>query len=398
MSYSPPRVVALMLAVVCTFVSMAAAHTTRTFESRYYTVITDTDARTADEIARYMDHVFAEYAKRLAAFKAKRDDTSTLYLFESERVYLSFLDKIGYDARNTSGVFFSRNGETGLATYVSGQQREHMLSTLRHEGFHQFAHSRIGKNLPIWVNEGLAEYFGHGIMVRGSLRVGFAPSAPLERVRLAVENDYWYSFPSLLSMTNKEWGNIVRTGGPNASLLYDQAWLMAHFLVHGESGKYAAAFEKYLKLVSDETDSLAAFKIAFGTDDPASFERAWLAWMQGIEPDAVSNAGERVVFMMHGLRTLTDLGVSVDSIAMLKDELRRRHFEIRTSSHGLERVMSSLDDTPFIPPGNRSRFEIVPAVKPGELPTLRLVGLELEVIGTWRTDPRGETSVRVSYR
>lgn len=398
---------ALLIALSC-LAPCALAEGVRTFNTRFYRVVTDTDDATANEIAHYMDRVFAEYARRLSAFEAQRDDTSTLFLFESEHAYLAFLDKVGFDASNTAGVFFSRAGETGLATFLNGQAREQMLSTLRHEGFHQFAHSRIGTDLPIWVNEGLAEYFGHGVMVGGAggrLRVGFAPAAPLERVRMAVRNDYWYAFPEMLAMTSDEWSATVRKGGPNASLLYDQAWLMTHFLAHADGGKYAAAYERYLKLVAEGTGSLAAFERAFGAADTTAFENVWLSWIDTLEPDPISTAGERVDFLMRGVRVLDDLGVRVETLPQLIEELRLREFEVHTTSHGLERVISSLDPTVFTvpaPEGARTRptFELHPAhpSDPGSLPTVRVVGLEIEVRGQWRTDPAGKPTVEIEYR
>jgi len=298
------------------------------------------------------------------------------------------LDKVGFDARNTGGVFFSRSGETGLATFIEGQERSRMLSTLRHEGFHQFAHARIGDTLPIWVNEGLAEYFGHGAIVRGRLRVGFAPSAPLERVRMGVENDFSYSFGEMLSMTNEQWGEIVRQGGANAGLLYDQAWLMTHFLVHGDGGRYTKAFEKYLKLVADGTDSLRAFADAFGSSDTVAFENAWIRWLEEATPDPISTAGERVEFLMRGVRFLHEQGVSISTIAELKNELRRRGFAIRSTSHGIERVTSSLDDHVFQAPKplrgrGRSSIGLIPTTNSTSLATVRITGLSLDVYGEW---------------
>lgn len=386
----------LLTLLLALFAAPAIAGPMRALQTRHYTVYTDTDDATAHEIALYMDDVFAEYASRLSAFPPKRDDRSTLYLFEAAPAYHAFLDKLGFDARHTSGVFFSRGGETGLATFVSGQPRQRMLDTLRHEGFHQFAHSRIGRNLPIWVNEGLAEYFGNGAVVNGQLRVGFAPSAPLQRVRRAVDNAYAYSFDELLSMTTRQWGEHVQAGGPNASLLYDQTWLMTHFLIHAEGGRYASAFEGYLKLVANGTDSLDAFAQAFGAGT-TDFETAWTAWLRNAEPDPVSTASERVDFLMRGIDFLDEQGVRITSVTQLKRELRRRAFAIHTSSHGIETVTSSMDEENFeAPPAPRARLELVP--QPDTPPIVRVTGLEIDVTGRWKRDPRGNRVVEIVYR
>ena len=50
--------------------------------------------------------------------------------------------------------------------------------TVQHEGFHQFAHAVIGGDIPTWLNEGLAEYFGEALFTGGRVRPRRGPPVP----------------------------------------------------------------------------------------------------------------------------------------------------------------------------------------------------------------------------
>lgn len=157
----------------------AAKGKTYTFNSRFYKVTTDLpDRKLATEIARHMDAVFAEYSSRMANFRpnpqaaVRPDQRMPLYLIHRQQDYLDLLAAFGFNAANSGGVFFRSPRGSGLATWVEGQSRLKMYYVLQHEGFHQFADARIASGLPPWVNEGLAEYFGDSLMLKGKLVAG----------------------------------------------------------------------------------------------------------------------------------------------------------------------------------------------------------------------------------
>ena len=55
--------------------------------------------------------------------------------------------------------------------------------TVQHEGFHQFAHVVIRGDLPIWVNEGLAEYFGEAVFTGDGFVSGVIPPTAMTGIR-----------------------------------------------------------------------------------------------------------------------------------------------------------------------------------------------------------------------
>ena len=237
-----------------------------TFNSRFYAVTTDlTDRKLAQDIARHMDAVYAEYSARMAGFRpnpyaaVKPDERMPLYVMNTYEDYLGLVEGFGFSAANSGGVFFRSPRGSGLATWVKGQSRLKMYYVLQHEGFHQFADARIASNLPQWVNEGLAEYFGDALMVKGRLQPGKLDRERLERMKRAVDAGAVLSFKELMTMSGQDWMERVTSGDKAASLMYDMAWSVCYSLVHG-GPKYRAALEQYLALLNRGTQPREAFE------------------------------------------------------------------------------------------------------------------------------------------
>src|SRR5687768_13152126 len=135
----------------------AAGLTTR--DTRHYRLHTDLDPDFAADLATRMDAMYDEYARRLSAFQPGNDvPRLEVYLFRTQAEYLRFT---GEKLQNTGGVYIPRRNL--LAAFLEGQGRDGLRRTLQHEAFHQFAYNVISPNLPVWLNEGMAQLFEEAV-------------------------------------------------------------------------------------------------------------------------------------------------------------------------------------------------------------------------------------------
>ncbi|TVQ58936.1 MAG: DUF1570 domain-containing protein [Phycisphaerales bacterium] len=390
-------VVALLLfALLAPTLAQPRGQRFNSFRTKHYEVMTDLNPASVRWIAQHMDAAHDAYVQRLPAFRVRDSKPVRMYLFSNQMTYVQELGAMGLDARNTGGVFFATEGEAGLATWVHGYDRIEMLHVLQHEGFHQFAHLRIGANLPIWANEGLAEYFGLGILIGRRFEQGLAPASRLSRVQQAIRAGLHFPFEEMLGMEHAQWNARVSRGDRRAGVMYDQAWAMVHFLFHADNGRFARPFEEYLRLIVSGYDRQRAFARAFQTDDAGAFEQAWRRFMLDLEPDPVSTATERVEFLSEGLRRLhTTRRPAPESIEQLRDELRRVRFTLERFDHGVPRTLDSADDTLFEPPevpppDPRARrrpppptIELTPPASDDIPPGVIVKGLRIEIELKW---------------
>ncbi len=322
------------------------------WRSRNYEVLGNLPAAEARPIVAHMDAVFEEYERRFASFPARNSSAVRLYLYDTNANYLAQLAERGVKADNTAGVFFWSSQESGLSTFLEGQSGLRMFHVLQHEGFHQFANSRIGESLPIWANEGVAEYFGQSILVKGRLKTGVAPESRIERIRDQLRNEISFPLEELLTISHQRWNMAVGGNDPRAGVLYDQSWSVVHFLINAENGKYADALTTFIKVASTGAGAEQAMIKAFGSADAAkAMDKKWRDWvLNDWKPDPLSTAAERLEFLGEGIKELAKRKIAFSSMDDLKTQLRAIKFQLRRVDHAVPRILSATDDKLFQPP------------------------------------------------
>ncbi|MEM7230227.1 MAG: DUF1570 domain-containing protein, partial [Planctomycetota bacterium] len=209
----------------------------------YYLIRTDLEADTANQIALHLNVMYEEYARRLASLPPRAPEKLNVYVFSRYDDYVRTLRaRYGIIGEGSGGMFFVTAQGSGLAFWTEDLPRRRIEHVMQHEGFHQFAYSRFGNDLPLWVNEGMAEFFGQSVLVGRKLILGQTQERVIEAVKVAVDANEHIPFQDMLTMDSARWLNAVRTG--QAALQYEQAWSMVHFLVYGDGGRYVKAFER----------------------------------------------------------------------------------------------------------------------------------------------------------
>jgi len=268
----------------------APAQDLRVFETAHYRIHTDLDEDLSDDLAHRMDAMYDEYAHRLADF-ARTDDSSLLdvYLVHSQEKYLHL---VGITMGGTGGSFNAARHL--LAAFLDGQGRDALRRTLQHEAFHQFAAITIGKTIPIWLNEGLAQIFEEGIWTGDGFELGQVPPRRLRQLHQDIDDDSLIDFAELLKMPGPQWAAGFRNPTVCATQ-YNQAWALTHFLIYAldENGraKYRSRLINMLKLLRDGADGDTAFRTAF-SNNIAGFHDRFLEYAATLTPTPLAGAIE----------------------------------------------------------------------------------------------------------
>jgi len=250
-------------------------------ETPHYRVRTDLGPDVGQTVASHQEALYAELYRRMGNVKKPKAVRrfEVLVLSTQER----YLRELGDAAKGSRGIFMP--GRDVLACWGSANALDVVLETLRHEGTHQFVAHFIGHNCPIWLNEGLAVFHQHAQFRRGGLEVGQVPPGRVASLRLAMKESRLIPLVRMLSMTDKEWVAAVNTQAAQASLQYDQAWAMVHFLAFGGNQKYRAAFLQFIYYIARGEDGKRAWERTFGTNYKA-FEDRWREYLEALQPDA----------------------------------------------------------------------------------------------------------------
>jgi predicted secreted protein len=168
-------------------------------------------------------------------------------------------------------------GRNLLAAFLEGQGRDALRRTLQHEAFHQFAHNAISPNLPVWLNEGLAQLFEECIWTGTEFWLGQVPPRRLRQLEADVKARRLIDFVTFTGMSSEEWAARLARDHAAGATQYNQSWAMVHFLVNAkdENGKekYRPRLVRLLELIHNGADPQEAFVQAFSNNYKGFQER-----------------------------------------------------------------------------------------------------------------------------
>jgi hypothetical protein len=410
MRMSMLRPVRLSLATLTCFMALALlapppsrveAGELRTLRSAHYLIYTDLEQALAEELAQRLDAMYDEYARRLVEFNVVDPRQKfEVYLFAKREDFMRMTQNRYV---NAGGVFMS--GRNLLAGFLEGQGRDGLRRIIQHEAFHQFAYTAISQDIPVWLNEGMAQYFEEGIWTGTHFTFGHVPPRRLRQLQHDRSKKQLVPFRTMLSMTDDEWEKGLIGDANRGATQYNQAWAMIHFLVHGANGqdRYRPRLIDMLKRIHAGTPAPEAFVQAFSRNIDgfqARFEEfaaeleatpeATLIERQGVLADllsesarigrrydnvrafreAVTEAGARIKYTKGQIRweTALDVNVYFSDLGNRLFEPNELYFDRRGTAPLPDLVCRGTDDlrlrTRFYNVGERIEHEVL-----CELPT-----------------------------
>jgi tetratricopeptide (TPR) repeat protein len=191
-----------------------------------------------------------------------RVPTST-FVFKNDTVYEPYRRNRDGRPLNVSGYFLPRPFHNYITLDLSAGASP--MRTVYHEYFHAVMDTSMG-SLPIWLNEGLAEYFStFKSRETAVVEVGH----PIEEHLVHVANHGLISWKEIFETTTH---SKTYNEGDRQGSFYAQSWLLVHYLNSTDEG--LRALGKYLSALRSGTADAEAFAEAFGEDRAAMGARA----------------------------------------------------------------------------------------------------------------------------
>lgn len=250
--------------------------TMQIYQTKYYVIHSDLGIDDVKEAVIRMTRMAEEYHRRTQGFSGEIRDRLPFYLFRTPEEYYNSGGLPG-----SGGVFIVDRNGARLMAIAGNETKGSTWHTVQHEGFHQFAHAVIRGELPPWVNEGIAEYFGESIFTGDAFVTGVIPPGRLKRVQAEIHGNRFKSIKNMMLLSHQDWNSEMQIEN------YDQAWSMVHFLAHGENGRYQAALVNFMKLIGRGTPWPNAWLQTFGS--AAEFEERWKNYWLNLPPNPTSD-------------------------------------------------------------------------------------------------------------
>ena len=136
----------------------------------------------------------------------------------------------GLSNPNIGGYYSTLNNEAVTYTYPDDART---MEVAKHESTHVIAMGIMGK-LPLWLNEGLAEYFSK-LTVRSQFSQVGVHEDWLQLARATVESGYPARFAEFLKLEPDDWRNA------NEANHYALAWSLVYYMLSTPQGKQTLA-------------------------------------------------------------------------------------------------------------------------------------------------------------
>ena len=162
-----------------------------------------------------------------------------------------------------SGVFHSDGEKDYIVLRLDAEG-----TTAFHTSYHEYTHSLMYLNfsrLPLWVREGVAEFFGNSILSEEKATTGTVDRG---HVFVLAKNE-WLPMETLVQVS--ETSPFYNERNP-ASVFYAESWATVHYLLLDPEARRADLFRKYLVAWDSGADAVSAGRTALG--DLKAFESA----------------------------------------------------------------------------------------------------------------------------
>ncbi len=240
--------------------------------SAHFVVASNAAEADARRIAEQFEQIRAVFHKSFAKLRvdlpqpvvilAARDETTMKMLAPDEWE--------GEGHVHPAGMFHS-DGEKDYVVMRLDAEGTSAFHTIYHEYTHALLHMNYG-HVPLWLSEGLAEFFGNSTLTGKDSTTGAADKTHL----YILSKNEWLPIETLLDV--KESSPYYNEKNP-ASIFYAESWAVVHYLLLDPEARRAQLLNRFLVAWEQSGDAIAAGREAFG--DFGRFREAIRRYVRG---------------------------------------------------------------------------------------------------------------------
>ena len=245
---------AIALALVFASVLPAAAADWVRVETPNFIVFGESGERRVREVADEFERFREALARVIPAASAPVAVPTVVVVFSSQRSFDPYVPRFNGKPIRLGGYFFASDDMNIVA--LADANHDESLHTIFHEYVHLVL-DNVSRGMPLWLNEGLAEYYGTFKVEDGGRRALIGNVIPSHLQLL--NSRRLLTIPELLAVDQD---SPVYNEGQRQSLFYAQSWALVHMLVAGSPNR-APLLARYGRLVSEGTPSLDAWQDVF---------------------------------------------------------------------------------------------------------------------------------------
>ncbi|MCZ6691266.1 MAG: hypothetical protein O7H41_16895 [Planctomycetota bacterium] len=253
-----------------------------------FLLVCNTSREVAESYAKALTKIDFELRRFFSKARLRRylDTSTAVYIYKTHQ---EFLEREGVPPdvksffRPATGSIHAYHGQVGLSGDTVGALAHQLTLKWQAMVVNNF------RNLPPWMSQGLAVYFGEGIVVptgKGKAKGHQIPRDRLRHVQRAIADGSYIKV-----------ADLIRTPPARFSgLHYAHAWSVIYFMVNSSKSNQAV-FNKLFTNVIDDTYAPSQFeKICRVVGGVEGFEEKWKEWISDLTVPPVGEIVENDTF------------------------------------------------------------------------------------------------------
>ena len=241
-----------------------------------YQVLAQSGSPIAWQVNQFMNQMLGQYSRYFSNWSLKAG--ARVIVFSNPTDFLAYSAGIAPLHMGLAGYCHLKTDEAGNTFYeLVTFEHDNLWQVLAHEGFHQFLGYELGLEVPIWLNEGLAQYFETSYVDNGRLHTGMVDRNKLRAAKYLFLSKRAPAVSDLLQMDRA-------TFYANAPVTYPMSWALVYYLMMRDNTSYSSSnFRHYLQDLKSSRDDIASFQRRFGRESN-QWEHDFVRYILRLQP------------------------------------------------------------------------------------------------------------------
>ncbi len=180
---------------------------------------------------------------------------TSIFLFKNHKSFTPYIFRVSGEVAPVGGYFLPRSD----GNYMALSAEVGAVPTIQHEYIHFFFNNNH-PGLPLWLNEGLAEYYSTFESDDNQAKVGL----PVKHHLAFLQSETLMPLAQLFTIAD---GAVLYNEESKQGLFYAQSWLLVHYFLHVQQGSLRPAFAQFWTLLAQGSAPDSALHEAFGKDE-----------------------------------------------------------------------------------------------------------------------------------
>lgn len=224
--------------------------------TKNFNVVSNADERDTRELALKLEQ-FRYIFQKVFNLREVAAVPVTVVVFKNDGAFKPFKPLYNGKPANVAGYFQRGEDENIIVLNISGDELNPMAVI-----FHEYTHlltSHIAKELPLWLNEGLAELYSTFAVKNNEVTLGI----PIRSHVYFLRDQKFLPLESLFAVKHD---SPVYNEGDKQGVFYAQSWALIHYITLGNKSARQMQLVEFVKLLESGMEVSRAFNEAFKTD------------------------------------------------------------------------------------------------------------------------------------